>query len=113
MAKLPEMCSVLTVQLLLITCPILFSIFGDNMFFYLSKLLAFIISPIVWIFGLLLYSFFTKNEKRAKRLRISAILILYICSNPFLVDEAFRAWEPVTPDWDLMDTKYEAAIVLG
>jgi uncharacterized SAM-binding protein YcdF (DUF218 family) len=30
-----------------------------------------------------------------------------------LVDELFRAWEPVTPDYDLMDTKYEGAIVLG
>ena len=57
--------------------------------------------------------FFTKFERRAKRLRIAAITLLYICANPFLVDEAFRAWEPVTPDWDLMDTKYDAAIVLG
>jgi uncharacterized SAM-binding protein YcdF (DUF218 family) len=29
------------------------------------------------------------------------------------VDECFRHWEPVTPDYDLMKTKYEGAIILG
>ncbi|MDI1355468.1 MAG: YdcF family protein [bacterium] len=83
------------------------------MFFYLSKILAFTVSPLVWVFALLLYSFFTKMDGRAKKLRIAALVLLYICSNPFLVDECFRAWEPVTPDYDLMDSKYDAAIVLG
>jgi len=83
------------------------------MFFILSKILAFLIAPLVWIVALLLYSFFTKNERRAKRLRWSAIVLLYLCSNSFLVDEASRLWEPVTPDWDLMSTRYDAAIVLG
>jgi uncharacterized SAM-binding protein YcdF (DUF218 family) len=83
------------------------------MFFYLSKILAFLISPIVWIFALLVYSFFTKVEGRAKKLRIIAVVMLYLFSNPFLVDEGFRAWEPVTPDWDIMTTKFDAAIVLG
>lgn len=83
------------------------------MFFYISKILAFLISPMVWVFGLLMYSFFTKVEGRAKKSRIAAILVLYLCSNSFLVDECYRAWEPVTPDYDLMSTKYEGAIVLG
>lgn len=67
----------------------------------------------VWVVVLLLYSLKTKVEGRAKRLRIIAIVILYVCSNSFLVDECFRAWEPVTPDHDLLNTKYDAAIVLG
>ena len=71
------------------------------------------ISPIVWIFALLVWSFFTKVETRAKKLRIIAVIMLYVFSNPFLVDEAFRAWEPVTPDHDLSNVNYEAAIVLG
>jgi len=83
------------------------------MFFYLSKLVAFLFSPLVWVFILILYSFRTKKEGRPKKLRIAAVLVLYICSNAFIVDELFRAWEPVTPDYDLMDTKYEGAIVLG
>ena len=83
------------------------------MFFYLSKILAFLISPIVWVVTLLVFSFFTKAEGRAKKLRIIAVVMLYIFSNPFLVDEGFRAWEPVTPDWDLLPVKFDAAIVLG
>ena len=63
------------------------------MFFFLSKILAFLISPIFWVFALLLYSFFTKKDRLAKRLRIAAVVLLYIFSNPFLVDEAFRAWQ--------------------
>ena len=83
------------------------------MFFYISKLIAFLFSPLVWVFILFLWSFLTKIEGRARRLRIISVTVLYLCSNPFLVDELFRAWEPVTPDYDLMDTKYEGAIVLG
>lgn len=83
------------------------------MFFYLSKLLAFLFSPLVWVVFLLLYSFKTKVEGRAQKLRLTALIMLYIFSNPFLVDECFRAWEPVTPDIDTMHTRYEGAIVLG
>lgn len=83
------------------------------MFFYLSKLLAFLISPLVWVTFLLLYSFRTKIESRAKKLRIIAVALLYICSNSFFVDELFRAYETVTPDHDLNNTHYDGAIVLG
>lgn len=83
------------------------------MFFILSKILAFLFSPLVWVFGLLVFTLFHKNEKRNKRIRVVALAVLYFCSNSFVVDELFRAYEPVTPDYDLMTTKYEAAVVLG
>jgi uncharacterized SAM-binding protein YcdF (DUF218 family) len=83
------------------------------MFFYVSKLLAFLFSPLVWVFILLLYSFKTRVDGRGRNLRITAIALLYVCSNSFIVDECFRQWEPVTPDYDLMDTRYDGAIVLG
>ena len=83
------------------------------MFFYLSKLLAFILTPIIWVFVLLIYSFITKLEARAKKVRIVALILLYVCSNSFIVDECFRQYEPVTPDYDLMKTTYDGAIILG
>lgn len=83
------------------------------MFFYLSKILSFLFSPLVWVFVMFLYSFLTKIEGRAKKLRVTAIVVLYLCSNSFIVDECFRMWEPVTEDHDLLDTKYDGAIVLG
>ncbi len=83
------------------------------MFFFFSKILGFLLSPILWVFFLLLYSFKTKIDTRASKARIASVLILYICCNSFVVDECFRQWEPVTPDYDLMDTKYDGAIILG
>jgi uncharacterized SAM-binding protein YcdF (DUF218 family) len=83
------------------------------MFFILSKLLLFVIAPIVWVVGLLIYSFFTAVESRARKSRIAALTILLLTSNAFVVDEFYRAWEPVTPDIDLDKSHYQAAIILG
>src|SRR4051812_36017073 len=83
------------------------------MFFILSKVLGFVISPLTWVFTLLIVSLCLENPRRSRRLRIIAVVILYLCSNGFLVDECFRAWEPVTADIDTMNTGYNAAIVLG
>ncbi len=83
------------------------------LFFYLSKLLAFLLSPMFWAFVLLVYALFTKNPQRAKKLLISALVVLYLCSNSFLVDECYRAWEPVTKDYVMHENEYAAAIVLG
>jgi uncharacterized SAM-binding protein YcdF (DUF218 family) len=83
------------------------------MFFYISKILSCLLSPLVWSIVLLGYSFKTKLETRAKKLRIAAIVLLYICSNAFFVDELYRLWEPVTIDHDLLNTHYDGAIILG
>ena len=83
------------------------------MFFYLSKILAFVLSPLVWVCAMLLFSLVTKNAHRARKLRIISLIVLYLASNPFVVDECFRAWEPVTRDVDLNKTRYNGAIILG
>lgn len=67
----------------------------------------------MWVFGLLVYSFFTKIETRAKKLRIAAVIVLYISCNSFIVDELFRSYETETIDHDLTTTHYAGAIVLG
>jgi uncharacterized SAM-binding protein YcdF (DUF218 family) len=67
----------------------------------------------MWVFGLLLYSFITKIETRAKKLRIAAVIVLFVTCNSFIVDELFRAYEPITPDHDLTNVHYDGAIVLG
>jgi uncharacterized SAM-binding protein YcdF (DUF218 family) len=83
------------------------------MFFFLSKVLSFLLSPLVWTFALLLSSFMVKQAVTARRLRLSALIVFYITSNSFVVDECFRHWEPVTKDHDSSATRYEAAIILG
>jgi uncharacterized SAM-binding protein YcdF (DUF218 family) len=83
------------------------------MFFFLSKVLTFLVSPMVWFFTLLILGLKTKDEGRKKRLFISALALIYVCCNSFFVDELARAWEPVTPDYYLSSEKYDLAIVLG
>ena len=83
------------------------------MFFYLSKVLTFLVSPMVWFFALFILGLKTKDEKRKKRLLISALVVIYVSCNSFLVDELARAWEPVTPDYYMSSEKYDVAIVLG
>jgi uncharacterized SAM-binding protein YcdF (DUF218 family) len=82
------------------------------MFFFISKILFFLFTPIIWIFTLLLFSVFLKNPKRKKRSLICAVMIFYFFSNPFIQEEVYRVWEvPGTPYKDLKT--YDAGIVLG
>jgi len=81
-------------------------------FFTLSKILTFLISPLIWVFTLFGFSFFSKNPARKRKLFIVSLVTLYIFSNSFIADEAMRLWEVTTPD--LKPTqKYDYAIVLG
>jgi len=84
------------------------------MFFLLSKLLLFIITPLVWIVALMLYAFFSKDERRKRKaFKISLILLLFF-SNSFIVDEVVRAWEiPATTDKQVEGKLFEGAILLG
>lgn len=82
------------------------------MFFLFSKILAFLLSPLTWVFVMLGVSVFSKEPGRKKRFFIASIATLYLFSNSFLVDECMRQWEVTTPD--LKPTqKYEYAVVLG
>lgn len=83
------------------------------MFFFLSKILTFLISPLVWFFSLMIWSYKTKNEYKRKKIFISGLLMLYLFSNSFVMDEIARAWEPVTSDYYMTDEKFDLAIVLG
>jgi uncharacterized SAM-binding protein YcdF (DUF218 family) len=81
-------------------------------FFIFSKILAFLISPLTWVFILFIIALFAKDKLRKKKLVISAVLILYVFSNSFFVDEFMRAWEVTTPDLK-SSQKYKYAIILG
>ena len=81
-------------------------------FFFLSKILSFIVTPIIWIFGLLVYAVLSKTESRKKRAVIAAVVLFYIFSNSFILDEVMRAWEIPAVKTEALG-KYDAGIVLG
>ena len=82
------------------------------MFFILSKVLDFLLSPLIWIVLLFILSILLNSPRLKKRFFYAGFLILIVFSNPFLASEAFRAWEgkPI-PMFSIPN--YETAIVLS
>lgn len=81
------------------------------MFFLLSKILDFLITPYFWIVLLLAIAAF--SAKLRKRALMAAFILTLFFGNMFIVDEFVRAWElPLTQLEDL-DDDYDVAIVLG
>ena len=82
------------------------------MFFFVSKILTSLFTPIVWVFVFFLFSFFTRNPKRKKRAFVFGLVLFYLFSNSFILEEVNRVWEiPATRYSDLKT--YDAGIVLG
>jgi uncharacterized SAM-binding protein YcdF (DUF218 family) len=82
------------------------------MFFVLSKVLYFLIIPLNWVVGLLLYAVFGKNTKWKKRTRNAALVLTLFISNHFLVNLAIKAWETEIKPVSSLQT-YDIAIILG
>ena len=83
------------------------------MFFLLSKLLHFIVSPYTWILGLLIWAFFAKDPLRRKKLLKWCIALFLFFSNSFILDEFMRAWEVPVITKDEKLERYDVGIVLG
>ncbi|MBX0290012.1 YdcF family protein [Hymenobacter sp. HSC-4F20] len=68
------------------------------MFFVLSKILDFLISPTVWLAGLLVLAFLLRHSRWYRRLLRLAVALALVLTNGALVNEALLAWEvpPVT-----------------
>lgn len=83
------------------------------MFFFLSKILAFLITPYTWFFVALLILLKKVWNTPFKKFVLALTILVYAFSNSFLVDELVRAWEYEDDDIYLKDTRYDLAIVLG
>lgn len=63
---------------------------------------GYLLNPLGWIIFILIIGIFTGNPKRRKNYFILGLVFLLIFTNPFLVDEAIRAWEsPLTSASDI------------
>lgn len=80
------------------------------MFFFLSKILSFLLMPTSWIVVLFLVSFIWK--KRAKSLRIAGISLFFLFTNPLLFYTVNSGWgTPTVSSEDLPD--FEVGVVMG
>ncbi|WP_207434514.1 YdcF family protein [Sabulibacter ruber] len=81
------------------------------MFFLLSKLLQYLVSPLLWIIILLVLGLLFRNPAKKRKAYGAGILLLLFFTNPFLLNEAWLAWEP-SPILMRDVAQYDAAIVL-
>lgn len=83
------------------------------MFFVFSKILAFLLKPINWIFFSLLLGRFLKRQKLKVRSLNWAILLLLFFSNKFIFTKVLWLWEVQTITSDQIDAPYDIGILLG
>jgi uncharacterized SAM-binding protein YcdF (DUF218 family) len=82
------------------------------MFFIFSKVLSFLMSLLLWVFAFLLIALFSKNVKRKRKFLLTGIIVLYIFSNPLLLNVVSWCWD-VRETNAPAEKKYTCAIVLG
>lgn len=82
------------------------------MFFILSKVLAFLTNPLVFVFGFLIASVWTKKAHLKKRFFWIACSLLLFFSNDFIANEAMRAWETDATPYASINKVYDWGIVL-
>ncbi|MCG3166600.1 MAG: hypothetical protein POELPBGB_02380 [Bacteroidia bacterium] len=82
------------------------------MFFYLSKIFAFLVSPFSWIVFFLLLGIFAKDARRKKRSLITSVVLLLFFSNSFILDEFTHAWEIEVVKYG-KEKPHDIGIVLG
>jgi uncharacterized SAM-binding protein YcdF (DUF218 family) len=83
------------------------------MFFVLSKVLLFLLSPFIWTLLVFIFGFITKNALYRKRAFITAFAMLLFFSNGFIFDQLIKTWEVDPVMMRELDSKYDYAIVLG
>lgn len=81
------------------------------MFFTFSKLLIYFIFPISWIIVLLVFACFTKHKKYRHSSIIAAVTLLFLFSNPFLLNQFAKQWDVQTTT--LKKLNYSCALILG
>lgn len=82
------------------------------MFFFLSKILTFLISPTVIILLLVICACIFKKPKIRRQFLLLTLALLLLFSNPFIINRLTRLWQ--VNDIGYSNTKhYDAAIVLS
>ncbi len=83
------------------------------MFFVLSKILDFFVTPLAWALLSFLLSFVLKKEKLRKRLRVAGLVILLVFTNPWLITKLIYAWEVPPVKSESIVQPSDVGIVLG
>ncbi len=83
------------------------------MFFVLSKILDFFITPLSWILMCVLLSFLVRKAALKRRLWKAAVIMLLVFTNPWLAEKVTHAWELPAYSSDEISMPFDVGIVLG
>jgi uncharacterized SAM-binding protein YcdF (DUF218 family) len=83
------------------------------MFFIVSKIISFVLSPLIWIIAMMLWALITKKPGKRKKLLIIDLIMLLVFTNSFLVGLMTSAWDWKGTDATKINKVYKAGIVLG
>ena len=83
------------------------------MFFVLSKVLDFLISPFSWIIILFFIGFRVKSQNKKHLLFLTSFCMLLFFSNPFIIINVQRAWEIPSRSIESIKQPYDIGIVMG
>lgn len=81
------------------------------MFFFLSKTIGFLITPLAWILISVTFAFMTNKTGRRKKRNLVAFFLLILFTNPWLANKAIDLWE--TPPNEINQDQYDVVVVLA
>ena len=82
------------------------------MFFLLSKLLDFLLLPVLWLLVLLVAALLTRRPARRRTLLLAVLALLVVGTNNALVNEALLAWELPPVRLRELPPRADAAVLL-
>ncbi len=83
------------------------------MFFVISKLIGFLVSPFWWIILSLGLAYFIKNRVYKSRLFLLAFVLFIVFTNPLLFRVVVGTWEGDLQPAESMRNKSDVCVVLG
>jgi uncharacterized SAM-binding protein YcdF (DUF218 family) len=83
------------------------------MFFVLSKILDFLITPLSWILLFALCGMLVRNRQLRRKLLWFSLSLLLFFTNPFIADLVTHQWEIAPKPSSTLRRQYEVGIVMG
>ncbi len=77
-----------------------------------STILSFFLTPVNWIFLMIIAMFVFKDQKRKKYCRNTALGIFFLFSNSWILNSYAKFWQPAKRDVSA-DAPYSCAVLLG
>lgn len=82
------------------------------MFFFLSKFLQYLYSPLFWAIICFILAIVLKKDKAKKFFKITSFVLILVFSNPFLANMMLGIWETERAEIEKLEPRYSYGIVL-